>query len=74
MRDTARWGGRMTRQAFGSSMFELADIWTENIDEEEVRLTFRNTFVFDSRGKLDYSYTVCNSEVLHPDFSKLSHQ
>ncbi|CAB1109749.1 unnamed protein product [Ectocarpus sp. CCAP 1310/34] len=35
LRDTARWGGRMTRQAFGSSMFELADIWTENIDEEE---------------------------------------
>ncbi|CAM9215265.1 unnamed protein product [Scytosiphon promiscuus] len=35
LRDTARWGGRMTREAFGSSMFELADIWTENIDEEE---------------------------------------
>lgn len=26
----------MTREAFGSSMFELADIWTENIGEEEV--------------------------------------
>lgn len=26
----------MTREAFGSSMFELADIWTENICEEEV--------------------------------------
>lgn len=36
-RDTARWGGRMTEEAFASSMFELADIWTENIDEEEVR-------------------------------------
>lgn len=31
----------MTREAFASSMFELADIWTENIDEEEVR-TFPN--------------------------------
>lgn len=30
----------MTREAFGSSMFELADIWTENIDEEEVRFIF----------------------------------
>ncbi len=30
----------MTREAFGSSMFELADIWTENIDEEEVRGIF----------------------------------
>lgn len=37
VRDTQRWGGRMTREAFASSMFELADIWTENIDEEEVR-------------------------------------
>lgn len=27
----------MTRGAFASSMFELADIWTENIDEEEVQ-------------------------------------
>eukprot|EP00903_Cladosiphon_okamuranus_P012631 g11817.t1 len=34
-RDTKRWGGRMTLEAFTSSMFELADIWTENIDEEE---------------------------------------
>lgn len=36
IRDTSKWGGRMTREAFASSMFELADIWTENIDEEEV--------------------------------------
>lgn len=27
----------MPQEAFFSSMFELADIWTENIDEEEVR-------------------------------------
>lgn len=26
----------MTREAFASGMFELADIWTENINEEEV--------------------------------------
>lgn len=36
-RDTARWGNKMTKEAFASSMFELADIWTENINEEEVR-------------------------------------
>lgn len=37
-RDTGRWEGRMTKEAFFSSMFELADIWTENIGEEEVGL------------------------------------
>lgn len=36
-RDTARWDGKMSKTAFASSMFELADIWTENINEEEVR-------------------------------------
>lgn len=36
LRDTRRWGGKMPKEAFFSSMFELADIWTENIDEEEV--------------------------------------
>ena len=36
-RDTARWDNKMTKEAFASSMFELADIWTENINEEEVR-------------------------------------
>lgn len=48
LRDTARWGGRMTREAFGSSMFELADIWTENINEEEVRK--RCTIIFSCDG------------------------
>lgn len=37
-RDTARWDNKMTKEAFASSMFELADIWTENINEEEVRM------------------------------------
>lgn len=36
-RDTAKWDNKMTKEAFASSMFELADIWTENINEEEVR-------------------------------------
>ncbi|CAM9693182.1 unnamed protein product, partial [Laminaria digitata] len=35
LRDTARWNNKMTKEAFSSSMFELADIWTENINEEE---------------------------------------
>lgn len=43
LRDTKRWGGHMTRDAFASSMFELADIWTENIDEEEVQ-SYPNTW------------------------------
>lgn len=54
----------MTRDAFASSMFELADIWTENIDEEEVSEGYttdgggrQDIFLSEPYGSVKYGMT-----------------